>query len=197
MLFDLRGGTCRWSGRLPFPAAVKAIFGVDAAGGARGADVYQAKCATVPLPDHDTSAERAGAAGADQDEGHAFRRAANRRAADECDFARAGDDACHANDRRPARRSAGISAHACDRLDGEDRETPMAEATSTATETASSRRRSAAQQKRELLQLPGLAAIGLYLAALAGVIDYRRGQGHLSGRCFLSFPHFSLPPAAG
>jgi hypothetical protein len=29
---------------------------------------------------------------------------------------------------------------------------------------------SAAPQRRELLQLPGLAAIGLYLAALAGVI---------------------------
>lgn len=29
---------------------------------------------------------------------------------------------------------------------------------------------SAAQQKRELLRLPGLAAIGLYLAALAGVV---------------------------
>ena len=57
----------------------------------------------------------------------------------------------------------------CDKLD-EDGDTHDRSYQHAAGDNDNAGDASAAQQKRELLRLPGLAAIGLYLAALAGVI---------------------------
>ena len=89
------------------PSKPEALWTIEEA---RGAQVFHQACAKCHYPTTTKGLKGPRLAGHHQGQGHALRRAAHRRAAYLYDRSRAGNDARHATDRRPAQRPARLPA---------------------------------------------------------------------------------------